>query len=488
MAGRTRRPTLDEPSIVSPESQPSPVTDQMGVELLEDRTRIIAGGSTGRRFSASVPGAVAGVFLMVALALGAGGEPAFEPTGAGHDGASAGETTGDGDAKTDGESYGNGGDGEDDKPDTGSNDEEADSEDKTDGETSDEPKTAEPDGDKPDETPDEPKSDETPVETPDEPSSLELALALEGSAVVVEWSRCDDDGFHYYKIVRSTNESVSWPLGDGDTLVAVREDQATGRLVDTGAKAGRTHYYRVFGVGGDKGILCRTTTKSITTPEPEPEPEPKPDPQPEGFWLDAFLGEGYPVLKWGSCGDVDFTKFKIVRSLDATVTWPTGENDVLIGAMGPDGHKFWDKDAPGGKTLFYRVFCVKSTEAGYVVAAASNVDSVTTPAYEPPPPPVGLGFEANLTGEGVVLHWQECTSDAFSFYKVVRSMNENPSYLPYTDGTQVIGVIENHSVTGLTDGDVASGQTWYYRVQAIGYWNGQKVVLGQTAVIAVTIP
>jgi hypothetical protein len=67
-------------------------------------------------------------------------------------------------------------------------------------------------------------------------------------------------------------------------------------------------------------------------------------------------------------------------------------------------------------------------------------------------------------------------------------MNENPSYLPYTDGTQVIGVIENHEVTGQTDGDVASGQTWYYRVQAIGYWNGQKVVLGQTAVVAVTIP
>ncbi|MCI0346880.1 MAG: hypothetical protein L0221_15790, partial [Chloroflexi bacterium] len=346
-----------------------------------------------------------------------------------------------------------------------------------DGETSGEPKP-----DEPAETLDEP------AETPDEPISMELGLALDGSAVVIEWSTCEADAFAYYKIVRSTNESVSWPLGDGDTLVAVREDRNAGRLVDYGAKAGRTHFYRVFGVGGDKAILCRTTTGSIATSEPEPEAEPKPDPKPTGFVLDAFIAEGHPVLKWGSCGDVEFAKFKIVRSKDSTVTFPTGDNDSLIGAVGPDDHKFWDMDAPSGKTLYYRVFCVKSTDGGYVVVAASNVDKVTTPAAEPAPDPVSLGFEVDLSGEGVVLHWQACTSDAFAFYKIVRSMGSNPSYLPGTDGSQVIGVIENRSVTGLTDGDIESGQTWYYRVQAIGYWNGQKVVLGQTAALAVTIP
>ena len=475
MARRTRRPTADTPPIESPKPEPAPATDQTGAELLEDRTRIIAGGSTSRRFGASLPGAVAGVFLMVALALGAGGEPAFEPSGAGHEGGTSSDTANDGGSTAGGSTDGGSTAGGNDSLDFVKDDNEPASDEST-------------DDDKPAvETPDEPKPD-APAEAPDQPTTMELGLGLEGYGVVVEWSVCDFDGFAYYKVVRSTDAAVSWPPGAGDVLVAAISELTKTRIVDKSGSHGRTYFYRVFAVRSVEGsyvAACTSAVKSIKTP---PAPEPKPQPQPGGFVLNVFLGEGHPVLEWSSCGDVDFTKFKIVRSLDSTVTWPTGDNDTLIGAMGPDGHKLWDKDAPGGKTLFYRVFCVKSTEAGYVVAAASNVDSVTTPAYEPPPPPVSLGFEANLTGEGVVLHWQECTSASFSFYKVVRSMNENPSYLPYTDGTQVIGVIENHSVTGLTDGDVASGQTWYYRVQAIGYWNGQKVVLGQTAVIAVTIP
>jgi hypothetical protein len=176
--------------------------------------------------------------------------------------------------------------------------------------------------------------------------------------------------------------------------------------------------------------------------------------------------------------------------MDSMVTWPKGENDSLVAAVGVDGHtKAWDADAPGGKTVYYAVFCVRSTEAGYVVVAASAVKGIETPVVEPAPAPVALGFEAAFTGEGVTLGWEACTSDAFAFYKVVRSFtNSNPSYLPGTDGTEVIGVIENQGTTQLTDGNVASGDTIYYRVQAIGYWYGSKVLLGQTTVIAVTIP
>ena len=108
---------------------------------------------------------------------------------------------------------------------------------------------------------------------------------------------------------------------------------------------------------------------------------------------------------------------------------------------------------------------------------------------EPAPEPVGLGFEVDVTGGGVILDWAASTSDHFAFYKVVRSFtNDNPSYLPGTEGSQVIGVIESSGNTELLDSDVESGQTVYYRVQAIGYWYGQKILLGQTAVIAVTIP
>jgi hypothetical protein len=135
------------------------------------------------------------------------------------------------------------------------------------------------------------------------------------------------------------------------------------------------------------------------------------------------------------------------------------------------------------------VFCIRETESGSVAVAATAVKGIQTPAGEPAPDPKALGFEVDVTGEGVVLHWQACGVDNFTYYKVVRSTTtENPSYFPWTDGTELIGVIENQDVTQFVDSSVESGQTIYYRVQCLGIWNGEKVLRGQTAVIAVTIP
>jgi hypothetical protein len=196
------------------------------------------------------------------------------------------------------------------------------------------------------------------------------------------------------------------------------------------------------------------------------------------------------VIHWTACSGAEFSYYKVVRSTDATVAWPLGENDTLVGVVGADGDRVvYDGEAPGGKTLYYRVFCVRSTESGYVTVAASVVMSIQTPAAEPAPDPVSLGLEVAVGGDGVALTWQQCTSGAFHWYKIVRSTTTtNPSYLPSTDGTQLIGVIENAETTHFVDGTAPSGQTVYYRVQCLGYWNGQVVLLGQTAVSAVATP
>ena len=190
--------------------------------------------------------------------------------------------------------------------------------------------------------------------------------------------------------------------------------------------------------------------------------------------------------------DVKFDYYKVVRSNDETVTWPAGDGDSFIAAIGPDGkHKFWDGEAPRGAKAFYRVFCVRSTDSGYVAVGASDVVKVWVPEGEPKrtPEPSVMGFEVDLTETGVVLAWEPCGSDGFTYYKVVRSTTtDNPSYFPWTDGTELIGVIENAGVSGFTDTSVESGMTISYRVQAIGHWDGQKVLLGQTEVITVTIP
>jgi hypothetical protein len=172
------------------------------------------------------------------------------------------------------------------------------------------------------------------------------------------------------------------------------------------------------------------------------------------------------------------------------VTWPKGESDSLAAAVGPDGKTaVWDGEATAGKKVWYRVFCVREAEGGYKVVASSPAKGIAVPAAEPDPDPdpVALGLEVDLTDAGVKLHWEACGSESFVAYKIVRSAGSNPSYLPGTDGSQVIAVIENPGVTSFTDGDLEAGQTWHYRVQAIGYMNGHKILLGQTAAIAVTV-
>jgi hypothetical protein len=99
-----------------------------------------------------------------------------------------------------------------------------------------------------------------------------------------------------------------------------------------------------------------------------------------------------------------------------------------------------------------------------------------------------MWIEAEVTDAGVVLHWEACSSDGFAVYKVVRSQGTDPSYLPWTGGSEVLAAVSDAGTTGVTDGAVSSGQTWWYRVQSIGYAGDQKVLLGETEAIQVVVP
>lgn len=480
---RSRRRTLDTAKPEAPSGE-APVRAPADDTPFEQDTVRDLGPDPGHRglsgrtrgLAMSLPGAIVGTLLVTALAFGVGGwspagdrEPATRgpvpdaTLGAGPDAlATAGDDRG--------------GDVADWTP-------AADVPAAADG-------SAPPDGD---EAPDAGSpADETPSPTLAPPRRLELGARVRTDGkVVLDWSGCDPTGFAAYRLVRSTDETVTWPKGANDTLVATIEDPAKSASTDAKAPAGRRLWYRVFAlvrVDGTLVVGCLSNAARVTTPKP-PEPTPKPTTAPAALTLKATLREGHPWLDWSGCASDRFDAYKVVRSRDATVTWPLGENDVLVAAIGnPAESAFWDKDAPAGRTLSYRVFCVDRTESGYVVLAASGVASVTTPAAEPPPDPVTLGFEAKPVAGGVLLDWTSFAGDGFVYYKVVRSTSPNPSYLPWTDGTQLIGVIESASNSAFEDGTVEPGQTWYYRVQAIGTWNGQKVVLAQTAAVEVSVP
>lgn len=465
---------------------PGGLDERLGdVELLEDHTRRIAGGRSGHRLGVSMPGAIAGAFLVTALAFGA----AIRPDGAGLDGsgdaggnsaAAAGDV-----AKADTSRLGHGGEwlgnwskdpkheGDTAKP--GSEDIDKDPD-------TDKPEV-DPDGKKPANEPRE-QPDPTPAPKP-ELEKIDLILKLDGAKVVVDWTGCDPDGFRFYKVVRSTNDVATWPLGSGDTLIGAIEDMTKTAMVDTKAPAGKKLFYRVVGVVEHEGELvaaCVSAVAGIAT-----KPAPTDAPVAKTLGIELGIVEGHPKIRWTAC-PADFDYYKVVRSTDATVSWPAGADDKVVGVVGRDGDlKVYDGDAPAGTKLFYRVFCVRSAESGYVIVAASAASAIETPAGEPKPEPYVLAIEVVQTADGVVLEWEARGSDGFKYYKVVRSMtNTTPNY-PANDGTQVIAAIGDHTKTRFVDTDVAAGQIWYYRVVSIGSWSGQAVTLGYTPVASLTV-
>ena len=232
-------------------------------------------------------------------------------------------------------------------------------------------------------------------------------------------------------------------------------------------------------------------------PDPTPKPTEKPDPTnaPDGpIALELAIREYHPKLGWGSCDGLDFDYYKVVRSTDSTASWPAGDHDEVIAAVEQGGdRRAYDKYAPHGVKVWYRVFCVHKTDAGYRVVNASPTKGIEVPeepAPPPPPDPISLELEFALTDEGkVVLGWSACEVDGFAFYKVVKSTwNEDPRYMPWTDGTEVIAAISDLHATEWHDWAPESGETAFYRVQCLGYVGDHKVVLGESAVVAVTTP
>lgn len=451
--------------------QPEPLEEASEPPALE-RTR---SHRVGTRMAASVPGAVAGALLITALAFGAATRLTAAPTGS-ESGATPTATGGDETA-------------------TGADDG---AEEPTTTEPTDKPAT-EP-GTEPTDKPDEPATEPTtkpatePTEkpVPADPATIAIELHFGDGRVTVAWGSCERDGFVVWKVVRSLDGKPTWPLGSGDKLAAASENESLRSIKNSDLPAGKTVYYRVYALVEHDGKLvvgCASRIAAIRIPAPEPKPTPTPV-EIGTLSLTVTLGDGKPFVNWGDCtGDWDL--YKVVRSTDSTVTWPKGDGDSLAAVVGKDGaSKFRDGDAPAGKKVWYRVFCLRETEAGYKIVAASAAKAIQVPAAEPEPEPdpVAIGFEVELADGGVALHWGACNHDSFAAYKVLRSTGSDPSYLPPSDGTQVRSVIENADLTSYTDGDVASGQTWTYRVQCIGWLNDHKILLGETAAIAVTLP
>lgn len=240
-----------------------------------------------------------------------------------------------------------------------------------------------------------------------------------------------------------------------------------------------------------------TPKPASATPKPKPAATPKPAPPAPPATATLSLSvlpserADKVQLGWSAYSGAGFSYYKVVRSYDATVTWPASGDDQVIGAIG-NAAETGMRDRPEcGVTVFYRVFAVSKTEAGYTVLAPSNTVSAATTCPPPPPPnpeTQGIGLTASFADGKVNLAWGACATDGFNAWKIVRSQtNAEPTY-PENEGTELIAALGDPGQTWFADGSVASGQTWFYRVVARADIGNGNFIACASQVAAVTIP
>ena len=231
------------------------------------------------------------------------------------------------------------------------------------------------------------------------------------------------------------------------------------------------------------------TVKPEQTPADQPKPEapkptekakPKPAPAASVLALEGWLKEGKVKLGWTPFGGDGFEYYKVVRSADATVTWPAGSGDEVIGVIGDVKSTWLAHHAPCGTAFWYAVFAVRHGDAGYQALAISNVVSLTAECQPQATPkesgPMGLDVQAK-PGTGIKLGWTKFHGEAFAAYQVVRSQTNADPRFPANDGTEVVATIGDRYQTYFLDAAVAAGETWFYRIVAV---DGAGGVLDQT--------
>jgi hypothetical protein len=226
------------------------------------------------------------------------------------------------------------------------------------------------------------------------------------------------------------------------------------------------------------------------TPKPTPKPTPKATPEPTTkptatkdagtLGLTLSIKETKVVIDFTACTAAKAEYYKVVRSTDSTVSWPTGKNDAGIAAIAiGDTTRAWDGSAPSGAKVWYRVFCVRHTDDGYTVLASTATKSIIAPSVPATPKPSAMGITATSMAGAVTIEWEGCASDGFKAYKVLRKTD---------DGTKsIVAEISSAGTTTFADTTVEAGRTYHYQVTAYAWWNDQKVVACATDWASVSI-
>jgi hypothetical protein len=227
-----------------------------------------------------------------------------------------------------------------------------------------------------------PQPKEEPADEPKDEPAPSTTLTLEAffngdkHKIVVEWSAYAGD-FEKYKLVRSTDGAVSWPEGEGDTLVGVIGPDGERRFVDWEAPCDTELHYRVFAVRhaeeGYKVLASSNVDGAISGDCPAPPP----DPVALAFEV-GQTGEGVQ-LSWQQCQSEDLAVYKVVRSAtNENPKYPLNDGTELIGVFeNAEVTGFTDSNVEPGQTWTYRVLCMGQNGDGWYVIGQTAALSIT---------------------------------------------------------------------------------------------------------------
>jgi hypothetical protein len=204
--------------------------------------------------------------------------------------------------------------------------------------------------------------------------------------------------------------------------------------------------------------------------------------------LSAQACPGGVLLGWSAPDVAGVSRITVLRGASAEIPtgWPPQNGVTKVGSATTADLGVTDGSDPteAGGSAWYRAVAYNAENVALAASASTGVTTIGIADLG------GLGIGDGAGGSGdLTFTWSPFGGDGgcFSYYKLVASvLDDTPSYLEGTDFAIPIGE-QTAAGTIVTDG-LTSGQTYYFRLQAIRVTSLGKFVVAQTAVIQHAVP
>jgi hypothetical protein len=331
---------------------------------------------------------------------------------------------------------------------------------------------------------------------------LSFAVQPEGGCGRLNWASFDDPSKAYYRIVRSTDASVEWPLGAGDTLVASSRDSSQLTLLD--CPAAGTYTYRVFvdkATSAGYVVLVSSHSLTITLAGSAPAPTATPVAVDMGPLTVTANPNGTYTLSWNAyTGSLAISSYALCYTTNENVVFGYVEHFGGVISVAKTATS-WTGTFPWAATLRLKVEALYTPPSGAVQKAGETQVSIlpytgatptptTTPTPTPAPtatPVVNLGdfVTAQDNHDGTfTFSWNAYTGPLSVAYIISGTTTASGSF-GYFEDTHLWSDSNPSDLTWT--GPIASG-SWRIKVEAISTSTGTMIKAAETDIYYLPVP